>query len=343
MTYTAIDPDGLLAMSTAVLASSTSVHTIGEEIRAQTDRVAHLVGGAPASSTRAAAIAEELATLAGWARDHALEYVDDIRPLEELREAGYWLPDLSNLAWDESESAGENIDRILRSDEVGAGVLGTAGGLLERYRNWRLHVPNPHAPAGAAARLNDLIATPPDDVVNGRPVVRRASGLLVPQGSSGDPRVRQITAAGDEATYRPGRRLVPDPNLGRPPAWARNGGRALGVLGTGLTLYDSAISQWQHDQQYHPDMGTGERVARAGYNVVTEGGGAVAGGLAGAKIGATLGAFGGPVGMIVGGVVGGAIGSFIGSKAGKAAGRALKEGGKKIADGAKKVWKGLFG
>lgn len=348
MGYSAIDPDGVIAMSAATLAASLSVGTVGEEIRKQTDKVHHLVPGAPDAEGRARTEAEMLSEIAGFARSRAVKYVDDVKPLKDLLEAGYWLPDFTNLGWDGEQTALENVDRMARSDEAGAFVLGTAGALLERYRRWQVAVPAIDTPYGrqVAQRLDDLINLPPDDIVNGRPVIRRASGLLVPQGGTADPRVQQMRRLGDgPGVYRPGRGFTTDPGLGRPPAWARTGGRVLGVAGTALTLYDVGASQWEHDQKYHPEWSTAQRVASTGYSVATEGGGAVVGGIYGAQIGATVGSFV-PipvVGTVGGAIIGGAIGAFVGSKAGKAVGTALREGGEAIADGAKKVWNSLFG
>lgn len=199
MGYNAIDPDGVIAMSAATLAASLSVGTIGEEIRKQTDKVDHLVPGAPDAEGRARTEAAVLAEIAGFARSRAVRYVDDVKPLKDLLEMGYWLPDFSNLGWDGERTALENVDRMARSDEAGAFVLGTAGALLERYRRWQLAVPAVDTPYGrqVARRLDDLINLPPDDVVNGRPVIRRASGLLVPQGGSADPRLQRMQRLGD--------------------------------------------------------------------------------------------------------------------------------------------------
>src|SRR5690606_25250123 len=128
--YNAIDPDGVIAMSAATLAAFLSVGTIGEEIRKQTDKVDHLVPGAPDAEGRARTEAAVLAEIAGFARSRAVRYVDDVKPLKDLLEMGYWLPDFSNLGWDGERTALENVDRMARSDEAGAFVLGTAGALL---------------------------------------------------------------------------------------------------------------------------------------------------------------------------------------------------------------------
>ena len=90
-------------------------------------------------------------------------------------------------------------------------------------------------------------------------------------------------------------------------------GRACAVLDGVVSAYDS----YQSDSYHHPEMGEGEKVARAGVmgaaSAVTGYGGAVLG----AKVGAAIGAFGGPVGILAGGIIGGVVGGFIGSKIGQ--------------------------
>jgi hypothetical protein len=334
-----IDPDGVVALSAATSGVAAVLQEAGANLQTEVDRVDHLVGRRPVLSTRTTEVAGDLAEVAGWAHQIVIRYVDDERPLRELATLGFWLPDFSKLGWDPSRTAGENIERAARSDEAGAFVLGTAGALLERYRRFALSVPRPGVP------LPSLALPAPDDVWHGRPYVRAPSGLLVPQGVTLDPYAQRLAAAADD--WYPANRptFVTDPGLGRPPTWARTSGRALGVLGTGLTLYDSYASQWEHDATYHPEWGTGERVASAAYNTATEGGGAVAGGLIGAKIGAAAGSFI-PipvVGTVGGAIVGGAIGAFVGSKAGKAVGRALKEGAEALGDKIGDAWNSVFG
>lgn len=90
-------------------------------------------------------------------------------------------------------------------------------------------------------------------------------------------------------------------------------GRACAVLDGVVSAYDS----YQSDSYHHPEMGQGEKVARAGVmgaaSAITGYGGAVVG----AKIGAAIGAFGGPVGILAGGIIGGVVGGLIGSKIGQ--------------------------
>ena len=89
-------------------------------------------------------------------------------------------------------------------------------------------------------------------------------------------------------------------------------GRACAVLDGAVSAYDS----YQSDSYHHPEMGQGEKVARAGLKGGASGGLGFAGGVAGAKIGATIGAFGGPVGILAGGIIGGVVGGLIGSATG---------------------------
>lgn len=341
MSYAAIDADGVIAMAAATLAASEKVASKGGAAQDEMDAVDHLVPGAPRAGGRSQQVAGDLAELSGWSRGIAIKYVDDEKPLRELATLGYWLPNPSKLGWDPDKTAGENIEKTLRSDEFGALPLGLAGELLNRYRSWQLHVPRSGLPPSSPS----LRLPSPDDFHNGQPLVRRASGLYVPQGGSADPHLRRIAGQADapEWARRTTRSLASDTTIGRPPAWARRTGRGLFVVGAGLSIWDSAASQWEHDQKYHPEYSTTQRVASTGLNVVTEGGGAIAGGYYGATIGATIGTAIFPgAGTIVGGIVGGVIGGFVGSKVGKAVGTGIREAGEAVVDGAKDVWDSIF-
>jgi hypothetical protein len=327
--FSGIEADGVLALSAATLATSGNLNLEAKAIQTLVGTVSDLVPDPPNVTARTNPVVEELARVSGWAKDIAIKFVDDQKPLQDLAKLGYWLPDFSKLGWDGSKSVGGNIDKTARSDEFGAFVLGTAGALLDRYRKWQLAVPRPGTPP--------LVLPPADDVVRGTQLIRRPSGLLVPQGSSADPNVARLAEESRGPGWQqPGRSLSPE-GFGRPPTWARYGSKGLFVAGAALTLYDVGMSQWEHDKQYHPEWSTGQRVASTGYSVATEGGGAVAGGIVGASWGASIGTAIFPgAGTIVGGILGGAIGSFAGSKIGKAVGTGIKEG-------AKKVWHSLFG
>ena len=80
-------------------------------------------------------------------------------------------------------------------------------------------------------------------------------------------------------------------------------GRACAVLDGVVSAYDS----YQSDSYHHPEMGQGEKIARAGLKGGASGGLGFAGGVAGAKIGA---------GILAGGIIGGVVGGFIGSATG---------------------------
>ena len=89
-------------------------------------------------------------------------------------------------------------------------------------------------------------------------------------------------------------------------------GRTCAVLDGAVSAYNS----YQSDSYHHPEMGEGEKIARAGLKGGASGGLGFAGGVAGAKIGAAIGAFGGPVGILAGGIIGGVVGGLIGSATG---------------------------
>ncbi|MBO3085129.1 hypothetical protein [Cellulomonas fengjieae] len=326
-------------MSAATLLVAQGLSRSAATLQSEIDAVDHLVGRRPVFTGRVDATAGDLAELAGWARELVITYVDDERPIQQLATKGFWLPDFSKLGWDGNKTAGENLEKTARSDEFGAFVLGTAGALMERYRRFSLHVPRHGSP------LPSLNLPRPDVEWRGKPFVTLPNGLVVPQGSMADPEVKRLAKLADD-WHQPGKpTFVTNPGLGRPPTWAKIGGRTLGALGAGLTVYDSYMSQWEQDEKYHPEWSTGQRVASAGYNAATEGGGAVAGGLLGAQLGATVGSFV-PipfVGTVGGAIVGGAIGAFVGSKAGKAVGQGLKEGAEVVGEKIGSAWKSVFG
>lgn len=105
---------------------------------------------------------------------------------------------------------------------------------------------------------------------------------------------------------------------GQAGSYARWGtaGRWAGYAGTALSFGTSAFGQWQADAA-DPDMGTTERVARAGTAGVTTAAGSWGGAWAGAQGGAMIGAaVGGPVGAVIGGAIGGLIGGGVGGMVG---------------------------
>lgn len=101
------------------------------------------------------------------------------------------------------------------------------------------------------------------------------------------------------------------------------------VAGAGLAVLDGAITAYdtyQSDSYHHPEMGEGEKIARAGVMGVASAGGAYIGATYGAQLGAAIGAFGGPIGILAGGIIGGVIGGFVGSKVGQTTASLINDG-----------------
>ena len=101
--------------------------------------------------------------------------------------------------------------------------------------------------------------------------------------------------------------------------FATKAGEHLSRIGIVTTILDGALSakdQWDRDA-LNPQIGTGERIARAAVTGAGSAGGAALGASYGANLGAAIGTFGGPIGIaagtIVGGIIGGIAGSSIGS------------------------------
>ncbi|WP_204370507.1 hypothetical protein [Cellulomonas flavigena] len=93
------------------------------------------------------------------------------------------------------------------------------------------------------------------------------------------------------------------------------------VAGAGLAVLDGAITAYdtyQSDSYHHPEMGEGEKIARAGVMGVASAGGAYVGATYGAQLGAAIGAVGGPIGILAGGIIGGVLGGLAGSSIGTA-------------------------
>lgn len=102
---------------------------------------------------------------------------------------------------------------------------------------------------------------------------------------------------------------------------ARRFGNLMGRIGIVATLADGVLSakdQWERDA-INPQIGTGERVARATTTGATTAGGGWLGAWGGAKAGAFIGTFGGPIGIAAGTVIGGIIGGIVGSSLGSVA------------------------
>lgn len=100
--------------------------------------------------------------------------------------------------------------------------------------------------------------------------------------------------------------------------FATKAGEHLSRIGIVTTILDGALSakdQWDRDA-LNPQIGTGERIARATTTGAATAGIGWAGGWVGAKAGAFIGTFGGPIGIAAGTVIGGIVGGIVGSIAG---------------------------
>ena len=249
-------------------------------------------------------------------------------------EPGRLAPNWSNLVPD---SVGH-----LTSDEEGALYFGTAGYLFSKYgTGYRIMLPgSPETPWPVIPRTGKLPVTN-EITALGKQWTETKSGLLVPSGSSADPRVPlppDDLGAGWKTGVNSG--LRDDPvNV---PGWADYGSKGLFVAGSALTLYSQWEGTWQDDEALHPNWSEGEKIADAAGQTAVVGGSSVGGAWAGAEVGAEGGAalggtigsiFPGPgtaVGGVVGGVVGGIAGGFAGSQVGRAVGHTVLDAGESL-------------
>lgn len=321
-----IDPDELMRMGAKTVDAGDAIASIGVDAQNAIDGVSDLVDGAPSVRSRTESIAGDLVEEAGRAQGKAIDFVLNQKPIEDLSQLAmfdYWLPNYRNLA-------------SPFSNETGAFTIGIPQALLERYgRGYYVAAPGTQVPLTSTVRSN----LPSAGSFRGTPLVQRPSGLLVPASVADDMALRGVITSpsnfGSDARRRGRFRNTPI----RPPGWAKWGSRGLVGVGTGLAFYDNFTSQWDQDALYHPDMSTGDQVARAtGAGTVTAGA-SLAGGWAGAKAGAAAGAaigsvFPGP-GTAIGGVVGGIVGGVIGAWGGAQIGSAIKEFGADLGEGIK--------
>ncbi len=333
-----IDPLGVTAMATATLGVAKLLGDDAQALQATLDGVSSLVPGEPRIEAKAVAVAGNLSQVAGWAQQIADHFVRSQESLGQIKNLGYWLPD---LPWDTHATASQNVQKLLTSDEFAAAPIGLATELLKRYRV--LTYPGEGTPIPDIP-LTELM--PVDDVYKGIGYVKLPSGLEVPVGSSADPYTKVPDDIPVPDWLKDGM-LGGDPESGGAPGWANVAGKGLFAVGGGLTLYGDFAGQWDDDQVEHPGWSTTHRVVSATTNTVVVGGSTVAGAYGGAELGAEGGAAVGTlicpgVGTVVGGVVGGVGGAFVGSKVGKAVGSGIKSVGSSIGSGAKKVWDSVF-
>ncbi|MBO1751408.1 hypothetical protein J4G33_06285 [Actinotalea sp. BY-33] len=288
---------GLTVTASAVLAPAAAPVTVG----------AQLVGGPAVATLLEAAHAvtrAEVDRARGDLEVARQELVEALRSAEQAR-----LPSVAELLPDGGTSLAAGV---VRSDVFGAFVLQPSKDALARYRRFPLLVPRADAP------MISIVPRPAVTTELGIPLVQHRSGLFLPQYSSADPAVLQLKEASQGPTFhrldRP--TLVTDAGLGRPPTWARVGGRSLGAAGTGLTVYDAYARQWEEDRLAHPGWTEDQRVLSATTTAAVEGGATAGGAWVGAKLGAAAGSFF-PipvVGTVGGALIGAAIGAFVGGR-----------------------------
>jgi hypothetical protein len=211
------------------------------------------------------------------------------------------------------------LDVVGGSGAVGTGVgVGSslAEGALERWRRIDI-VPE--------SSVNVRLTIPePDEIVNGVRYWKTPGGILSPE----PPMAPDLKVTGPTSGHST---FVTDPEAspGALPKWAKGLGKALGLAGTGLTLYSAGAEQWAEDAKAHPEWDTSQRVESTLENVVIVGGttvllgtiGAAVGTEVGAAAGAAVGAGGGTIVLPVIGTIGvGAVGGAVGAVAGGAAG-----------------------
>ncbi|PSL02785.1 hypothetical protein CLV30_10992 [Haloactinopolyspora alba] len=319
-------------MSTRTVDACDAITQIGTEAQNTIDDISDLLGGGPSARSRAENIAGDLAEEAGRAHGKAVGFALNQKPtegLEQMREAGYWIPDYRNLA-------------APSSNETGAFTIGLPQALLARYgRGYVTATPDLEIPRMETVRS----ALPAAGNHHGRPFAQRPSGLLIPRTTADDLVLRQFLADNDVPDDAQRRGRLRDPPI-RPPGWAKWGARSLTGIGTGLAFYDGFAGQWEQDALHHPEMSGGDQLARAtGAGGITAGA-SVLGGWAGAKggamIGASIGTFIAPgVGTAVGGVVGGIVGGVVGAWSGSQVGSAVSEFGAEFGEGVKDLGAGV--
>lgn len=196
---------------------------------------------------------------------------------------------------------------------AGSAVQGLASELLQRYRG-TLMVPGPGAVLPDEIRLTagDLNPTWPRSTIDGQIWVQRPSGVWMLESNL-------LPDAPLPSTRLPGWAGVPQfapSEVGTPPAWAGHAGRALTVVGAGLTYWSVYGESYNDTLARHPDWSEEQRQQEAWTDTAVVGTSSVAGGAAGAWGGAAAGAaigsiFPGP-GTVIGGIIGGVIGGVAG-------------------------------
>lgn len=201
---------------------------------------------------------------------------------------------------------------------AGSAVQGLASELLQRYRG-TLMVPGPGAMLPDEIRLTagDLEPTWPRSRIDGQIWVQRPSGTWMLESNllpDAPPALGGLPGWNGQPKFAPA-------EIGTPPAWAGHAGKALSVVGAGLTYWSVYGESYNDTLTRHPDWSEEQRQQEAWVDTAVVGTSSVAGGAGGAWGGALLGAsigsvFPGP-GTIIGGIVGGVIGGVAGGWGGQ--------------------------
>jgi uncharacterized protein YukE len=202
---------------------------------------------------------------------------------------------------------------------IGSGTQGLAAELLQRYRG-TLMVPGPGAllPEEITLTAGQINPTWPRTMIDGQVWVRSPSGILMLESNllpDTPPRVSGLPGWQGQPQFAPDK-------VGTPPEWAGRAGKALGLLGAGLTYWGVYGESYNDTLTRHPDWSEDQRQEEAVVDTVVIGSASVAGGAGGGWGGALLGAsigsiFPGP-GTIIGGIIGGVIGGVLGGMGGQA-------------------------
>ncbi len=203
-------------------------------------------------------------------------------------------------------------------------MIGLATGMMERYRGKLI------IPGGRAVIPLELINPVAIDAgwqreyISGKWYsIDPKTGFRVPVGSLGYPPLSM--AARNPSGWQERYSFSANPKFGAPPAWAKWGGKGLGVAGAGLSYWGSYADSYNQSLTMHPEWDNSQREERAAQDSAIVGTSTVVGGvLGGAAVGAAIGSIipgpGTAVGFIIGlgaGLLGGIIGGAIGNEVGE--------------------------
>ena len=200
---------------------------------------------------------------------------------------------------------------------AGSAGIGLAGSALEWHRGALLRFRDSANIPAAILKPTVPFDSWTHETFQGRTYgVDPRSGLLLPQSAAPAPETPRVSSSQ--------LRAVPVA-----PTWAKYGGRGLGVLGAGVTLYGAWGTEYNESLVRNPQYSESQHQTEATQRAAVTGGFEVAGALGGAAVGASWGATLGSavpvVGTIAGGILGGLVGGLVGGFAGKKTGESVEE------------------